>query len=84
MKGRAEVTRDVFTSALGGGTHARDNSLEAIRHSVKEAVDCYVDLWPCPHAMVASRAGALLAPASLRDDVQMLAAEFDNELRGRL
>ena len=44
-----EVDGGYSASALGYGIHTEDESLEEIRHNVREAVDCYFDetmTWP--------------------------------------
>ena len=38
-----EVDGGYSASALGYGIHTQGESLEEIRHNVKEAVDCYFD-----------------------------------------
>ena len=38
-----EVDGGYSASALGYGIHTQGDSLEEIRHNVKEAVDCYFD-----------------------------------------
>jgi predicted RNase H-like HicB family nuclease len=38
-----EVDGGYSASALGFGIHTQGESLEEIRHNVKEAVDCYFD-----------------------------------------
>ena len=38
-----EVDDGYSASALGFGIHTQGESLEEIRHNVKEAVDCYFD-----------------------------------------
>ena len=39
----AELDGGYCASALGYGIHTQGDSLEEIRHNVKEAVDCYFD-----------------------------------------
>ena len=38
-----EVDGGYSASAIGYGIHTQGNSMEEIRHSVREAVDCYFD-----------------------------------------
>lgn len=38
-----EVDGGYSASAIGYGIHTQGNSMEEIRHNVREAVDCYFD-----------------------------------------